>query len=288
MSSELLPNLDGPRLPRFDEIGYWTELKLDIIKDYATAYSTILAKQPKLEHWYVDAFAGPGWHKRKDTKEFVQGSPLNALNVRPLFARFIFIDLDGDKAGFLKQQIGEENNVEIETGDCNEVLLSSVFPRLQFAQFKRALCLLDPYGLTLSWDVVRSAGKMGSIEIFLNLPIMHMNRNVLRRNTDSVDPREEAKLTLFWGNEKWKAELYDNMNLFGFDEKKEQGNQRVLAAYLRKLKEEAGFKYVPDPLPMRNNQGGIVYYLIYASPNATGGRIVKHIFNKYRQRGEQE
>jgi hypothetical protein len=30
---------------KFDEIGYWSELKLDIIRDYAVAYSTILAAQ---------------------------------------------------------------------------------------------------------------------------------------------------------------------------------------------------------------------------------------------------
>lgn len=28
---------------RLDEIGYWSEVKLDIIKKYASAYSTILA-----------------------------------------------------------------------------------------------------------------------------------------------------------------------------------------------------------------------------------------------------
>jgi len=27
----------------FDEIGYWTEGKLDIVKEYATAYSRILS-----------------------------------------------------------------------------------------------------------------------------------------------------------------------------------------------------------------------------------------------------
>ena len=31
--------------PKFDEIGYWSELKLEIIRDYAAAYSKILAAQ---------------------------------------------------------------------------------------------------------------------------------------------------------------------------------------------------------------------------------------------------
>ena len=46
--------------PKYDEIGYWSEIKLDIIKDYAAAYSRILSsqKKPNFYHIYIDAFAG--------------------------------------------------------------------------------------------------------------------------------------------------------------------------------------------------------------------------------------
>ena len=44
--------------------------------------------------------------------------------------------------------------------------------------------MLDPYGLHLDWEVIETAGKMRSIEIFLNFPIMDMNRNALWRNPD--------------------------------------------------------------------------------------------------------
>ncbi len=30
---------------RYDEIGYWSEVKLDVIRKYATAYSTIMNNQ---------------------------------------------------------------------------------------------------------------------------------------------------------------------------------------------------------------------------------------------------
>ena len=53
----------------------------------------------------------------------------------------------------------------------------------------------------------------------------------------------------------------------------------------KRLKDVAGFKYVPKPLPMRNSIGAIIYYLFFASPNKTGSRIVEHIFGRYRQRG---
>ena len=46
---------------RFDEIGYWSEVKLDIVRKYVKAYSTIMAKQASIRrHIYIDAFAGAG------------------------------------------------------------------------------------------------------------------------------------------------------------------------------------------------------------------------------------
>ena len=44
----------------------------------------------------------------------------------------------------------------------------------------------------------------------------------------------------------------------------------------------AGFKHAPEPLPMRNSKGNIVYYLSFASQNTTGGKIVNETFRKYR------
>jgi hypothetical protein len=48
--------------PQFDQIGYWSEIKLEILKKYAAAYSTIFAaqKSPPLYHVYIEGFAGRG------------------------------------------------------------------------------------------------------------------------------------------------------------------------------------------------------------------------------------
>lgn len=70
---------------QFDHIGYWSEVKLEIVRRYAEAYSRILAAQtnPRLCHVYIDGFSGPGVHVSKTSGEFVLGSPLNALLVQP-------------------------------------------------------------------------------------------------------------------------------------------------------------------------------------------------------------
>lgn len=88
----------------FDEIGYWTEIKLDIVRKYAAAYSRILNTRtnPSFYHIYIDGFSGAGLHISKDTGEFIRGSPLNALLVKPPFREFHFIDLDKRKIEFLR------------------------------------------------------------------------------------------------------------------------------------------------------------------------------------------
>jgi three-Cys-motif partner protein len=60
----------------YDEIGYWSEVKLEIIGKYASAYSKILNAQATIrKHIYIDGFAGAGKHVSKRTGEFVLGSP---------------------------------------------------------------------------------------------------------------------------------------------------------------------------------------------------------------------
>jgi three-Cys-motif partner protein len=49
-----------PDGPTFDRIGYWSEVKLEIVDKYAAAYSTILSAQQRFHHVYVDGFAGAG------------------------------------------------------------------------------------------------------------------------------------------------------------------------------------------------------------------------------------
>jgi hypothetical protein len=107
---------DGPSEPDFDVIGPWSQIKLEIVRDYAVAYSTILSaqKNPSFHHVYIDAFAGPGVHVDRETGEFVAGSPTNALLVRPPFREFYFIDLDGDKVDWLRQSVGARDDVHIQ------------------------------------------------------------------------------------------------------------------------------------------------------------------------------
>jgi len=63
-------------------------------------------------------------------------------------------------------------------------------------------------------------------------------------------------------------------------------NEEVAEAFRKRLQEIGGFRYVPKPMPMRNSNGAIVYYLFFAAQNQTADKIVKAIFAKYANHGE--
>ena len=274
------------RSVKFDEIGYWSQIKLDIVRDYASAYSRILAAQKNLHHVYIDAFAGAGVHKLKATGDYVPGSPLNALLVKPPFCEYYFVDVDRQKVAALREFQSVQKKVHIHEGDCNHILLEKIFPSVRWEQFRRGLCLLDPYGLHLDWKVIETAGKSRSIDMFLNFPVADINRNVLWRNPEGVDAADLKRMTEFWGDDSWRQIAYTTTrNLFGYPDKED--NEVVAEGFRKRLLGSAGFKYVPEPLPMRNTKGAIVYYLFFASHKPTAVSIVTDIFNKYRQRGSK-
>ena len=273
-------------MPKYDEIGYWSEVKLDIIRKYASAYSTILNKQKSIQSYlYIDAFAGAGVHMKKQTREFITGSPLNALVISPAFSEYHFIDLDGDKVDKLREIVGERRDVSFYKGDCNKVLLAEVFPRCRYEDYRRALCLLDPYRLNVDWKVLQKAGEMKSIEIFYNFMIMDANMNVFGHFPDKVQTSQVARMDAVWGDHSWYQAAYRKTpGLFGEMEEKTT-NEAVINAFRDRLKKVAGFEYIPEPMPMRNSKGSVIYYLFFASPNRTGAKIVKNIFDNYRNKG---
>jgi three-Cys-motif partner protein len=271
---------------QLDEIGYWSEIKLDIIKQYASAYSRILAKQPAIKaHLYIDAFAGAGTHISKTTREQIAGSPVNAMAIRPSFTELHLIDLDGTRTAELKRLAANDPRVNVHRGDCNDVLLREVFPRCKYSAYRRALCLLDPYKLNVNWEVLKVAGAMKSVEIFYNFMIMDANMNVFMKDPSKVTPEQAARMDAVWGDDSWRRAAYQKVaTLFG-DTDEKTTNDAIANAFRSRLEDVAGFSYVPPPIPMRNSRGAIVYYLYFASQNSVGGKIVSQIFDKYRNRG---
>jgi len=275
---------------KLDEIGIWSEIKLDIIKEYANAFTKIMKSQEWCKGYvYIDAFAGPGVHISRRTGEFISGSPLNALEIDNPFTEYHYIDIDKEKAETLNRLTGDRTNINIYQEDCNEVLVKKILPMLQYESKKRALCILDPYGLHLQWETIMTAAKLKTTVIFLNFPLMDMNRNVLHKDLLSADADQIERMNKFCGTDEWQEILYKKdkqMDLFGDPDRIKIVNSNIkLGEWFKKerLQKTAGFKFVPEPMLMRNSKGGPLFFLFFASHNETGKKIVTDIFNKHRK-----
>ena len=157
-----------------------------------------------------------------------------------------------------------------------------MFPHLLYENYVRALCFHDPYGLHLDWEVVKQARQLRTVDLFINYPVMDANRNVLWRRPEGVQIDQKARLDRWWGDRSWEAAVYNQQgSLFGEESALVKGERdATVRGYRRRLKDVAGFEYVPSPIPMKNSKDNAVYWLFFASRNRTGARIVSDIFTK--------
>jgi three-Cys-motif partner protein len=278
--------LTSPSPFQFDEIGRWSELKLEIIEQYGSSYTTAFSQRGRrLKKYYIDAFSGAGIHISRQTNAIVDGSPVRALRVSPAFDHFYFIDLNAEKTKHLATLCEGRSDVTIFTGDATSYLTCKLLPTIRYANYNRALCLLDPYGLHLDWEVMLQAGQSCAVDMFLNFPIMDMNRNAIWRTPEQAPQGGIERMTRFWGDESWKKAAYAESaqgDFFSAPDLGKQPNDAIVSAFRERLNKVAGFQFVPKPLPMKNSNNAVIYYLFFASPKPVAERIIMDIFTKYQ------
>ena len=214
-----------------DEIPLWPQLKLDIVRRYGTAWSTISSRQPGLAHYWIDGFIRSGTDG--STHEFVPGSALNALLVTPPFRHHYLVNLDGQRSDALRHAVEGRADVTLFEGGGSRALLEEILPRVRQEDYRRALCVLDPCAAALDWRVIEMAGRLRTVDLFVAIPAA---------GPDAGTPQ----------------------------------------ALKRRLREDAGFANVADPLPLRDGTGRVAAQLFFASRNNMANGIVDDIFTTYR------
>jgi three-Cys-motif partner protein len=275
-------------MDELEAIGIWSEIKLQIIREYAAAYTTILKEQSWCRGYaYIDAFAGGGqFVSKEDQERLIPGSPMNALNVPNKFTEYHFIDIEQSKIDRLIELTTERPEKKyFYTGDANQGLRKKILPKFSYSSFKRALCILDPYGVDIEWTTIASLAPIKTIDVFINFPLMDINRNAALKKLETADPQRGARLTKIWGDESWKELTYvEQGQLFNAPVliKKIHGNKTLKQGFRERLEYKAGFSCVPEPILMRNTVGGPLYFLFFASQKQVAQNIAHHIFENYR------
>jgi three-Cys-motif partner protein len=279
------PKKHGPE----DLIGKWSEEKLQLFEKYLRAYANIMNNQKKIwlkAYHYIDAFAGSGQSRAKDEERYVEGSPLRALQCKPPFDGYWFIELSPWRVERLQTLRKEfpDLQINIHPGDCNEILGHEIVPKITYASKQRGLVFLDPYGLQVTWEAVTALAKAKTFDVFVNFPLMAVTR-LLRRNEPPKGEVAEL-LSKVMGSADWVQVIYrpsDQLSLFGEqlvirDIMRAEWLARVYADQIGKL-----FPFVSKPVIMTNSKNVPLYSLFLASHNKTAAKIANDIFGRHER-----
>ena len=290
------------------EVGPWAKEKLECLRKYLNAYTAILSKQNFRGYFYIDAFAGPGTLKVRQEQtddsvqqlligvsnhvgddpgetEYINGSPLVALELEKPFTDYIFIETD--KSCLKKLEALEmryknpDRRIHLREQDCNDYL-RGLLDKTNWTNW-RGVVFLDPFGMQVPWDTVSEMGKTGAIEVFINFPVGMAIQRLLKRSGNFTS-NERSKLNQYFGTDQWYDLLYESRpGLFGeITTKIQEAGDVLVRWYRRRLKEVFG--YVSAAREIQSSKGRPLYYLIFAGPNRTGARIANDVLKQGARR----
>lgn len=287
--------------------GDWTEEKLARLRKYLPAYMQIMKSRP-YRTIYVDAFAGAGYRKepsRSDSDEptfpelaepevvrFRAGSARIALECRPSFDHYIFVDRDPNNAARLATLRTEyaslDGRIEIIRSDANAFLKQwCAETNWRGSTGSRAVVFLDPFGMQVSWDTVEAIARTHAIDLWLLVPLGIAVNRLLPRKSPPPDSWARS-LDRFFGTNAWREAFYrpsPQPSLFDADpgEVRAADYDAVGAFFLERLR--TIFPAVANnPLPLMNSrQDRPLYLLCFATgnPNAPSAiKIAQHILRR--------
>lgn len=185
-------------IPSLQRLGSsWTEDKLDRVRKYLVAYSTIMRLRD-YPYAYIDGFAGTGYRELRvyggtgsplffpeavesEVVEFLDGSARIALQVEPRFHKYIFVEKDPRKAAELEKLKAEfpdkAGDIVVKEGNANASVQELC--RANWTK-RRAALFIDPFGMQLSWETLVAIARTRAIDTWILLPVSSVNRLLVR------------------------------------------------------------------------------------------------------------
>jgi len=204
--------------------------------------------------------------------------------MEPPFDHYVFIEMDERRLAELRNLETENKgrrNIAIRAGDCNEYLSTRLLKTFSSDRLWRGVVFLDPFGMHVPWSTIELLAKTEHIEVFLNFPVGMAIQRLLPRN-GRFTAKQRAKLDDYFGDPGWYDQVYVvEQGLFEEElRKRDDAAERLVTWFRGRLKTAFGF--VSTARLITNSQGGHLYYLIFAGPNATGAKIASHVLGPAR------
>lgn len=215
----------APMCPSYEK-GYWTALKLILLKYYIKLYLDIQGSQ-RHRVAYVDLFAGPGLNLIGDRKMPILGSPFIPIKMRDSkyqFSALIFSDINGDYIEALNRRLELCPDVQEITKtikmDANQVIndLPSILSRYDITH---SLVFIDPEGMELKWKSLNNLVETANCDLIINFPSVGIHRNL--KNLTVIPTIQEflgpgSETIPHDADEEWAIRVYrDNLARIGKD-----------------------------------------------------------------------
>ncbi len=273
--------------------GTWTSQKIEIFLKYLKAYLDIMRQNSYFELIYFDGFAGSGEIKTNQKYGLIMESialKVATFNHRHSFNIYYLVDKNRQKIDILSRKIKDNpvsatRKVYCIAEEAGEKLKSLVLYMQEKPKERRALVLIDPYGMQVNWDDIAQCKDLG-IDIWVLVPTgMGINRMLVKDG--NIDEIWLHKLSQFLGITENEIIAYfykqkTESTLFGEDTKilkESNATEKAAELYVERLK--TVWKVVSKPFPMKVPDKNIVlYHFIFASNNASGLKIANEIIGK--------
>lgn len=285
--------------------GSWTEEKLGLLKEYLDAYQTAL----KFQHFkklYIDAFAGTGFRTGKlarnqpdlgfpEFSQLAKGSAVVALEVTPSFDEYVFIERSRRRLSQLKRNLREKYPARVgamrfRRGDANQEI-QKVCETTNWRD-TRAVLFLDPYGMQVEWETLRTIAETKRIDTWLLFPVGMGVDRLLPKN-GQIPLEWQRALDRMLGEKDWRTYFYKfdiAKNLFGETERmpiRQADFPRIEQYFLSRLR--SIFPAVGNQgFPLSNSKGYLMYLLCFACSNPSPAArkaalaIANHLLNPIR------
>ncbi|WKZ82056.1 MAG: three-Cys-motif partner protein TcmP [Acidimicrobiia bacterium] len=264
--------------------GWWTEWKLELLRDYLSAFTT--ASKSVSETTYLDLFAGTPGSRSRETREPLQSGAEIALEVDPPFTHLRLFELT--RADELAADLGSRfpgRDLEVIQGDCNEEL-RAILAKGDLPPWAPTFAFIDPDGPDCWWSTLRTIAEFKQstskykVELWMLFPHASMTR--LLKKTGTLRPDFADRITRVFGTDDWQRIYKERV----------RGRIRPRAARFEyvnlmrwRVERILGYTYT-HAYTVRTSRGPL-YDMIFATDHSAGHRIMGDTYRKFAARFPQ-
>ena len=268
--------------------GYWTEVKLDVLSKYLTAFNS--ASRRAKSTVYLDLFGGSLSHTLEDSGKTFPGSTARAICTEPQFSRLVFWELDAQAAALksdLEKEFPGDERYRVIAGDCNRFLEMGL-ESVKDLQWAPTFAFIDPKGLEVEWTTLdtlskwRKDRKERKVEMWILVPEPAFARVLGLRGTRGETWPEQ--LTRYFGTDEWIAN-YQRRQSGEFSPARARDEFVNLLRW--RLENVLGYQWTHD-LKLTNVSNHPVYTMVFATDAPPGNKIMTSIYRGTRTQGIPE